>query len=103
MTSYTGNTNTTTLEATGAGSTLTLANLASVTQPGNSYAEQAQFEALAGGTVNLSALKTIDTGTVVLESDGTGSVLNLGALTSFTENRGLDLLDPPGLQRRHGR
>ena len=32
MTSYTGNGATTTLEATGTGSTLTLANLASVTQ-----------------------------------------------------------------------
>ncbi len=88
ITSYTGNATTTTLEATGAGSTLTLANLASVTQPGNTYAEQTQFEALAGGRVNLPALKTINTGTVILESDGTGSTLNVAALTGFTETGG---------------
>ncbi len=79
---------TTTLEATGTGSTLTLANLASVTEGANSYLAQTQFEALAGGTVTLSALQTINTGTVVLESDGTGSVLNVAALTSFAEANG---------------
>ena len=56
MTSYTGNGNTTTLEATGTGSTLTLANLASVTEAANNYQAQTQFEALAGGTVTFSAL-----------------------------------------------
>ena len=44
--------------------------------------------ALAGGTVTLSGLKTINTGTVVLEADGTGSTLNVPALTSFTEANG---------------
>ena len=88
VTSYTGNTLTTTLEATGTGSSLTLDNLASVTEGANNYAAQTQFEALAGGTVTLSALKTINTGTVVLESDGTGSVLNVAALTSFMETNG---------------
>ena len=38
--------------------------------------------------MTLSALKTINTGTVVLESDGTSSVLNVPALTSFTETNG---------------
>ena len=88
VTSYTGIPGTTTLEATGTGSVLTLANLTSVTQPTNNYQAQTNFEALAGGTVTLSALATINTGTVVLESDGTGSVLNVGALTSFTEANG---------------
>ena len=88
ITSYTGNGGTTTLEATGTGSVLTLANLSSVTEGSNTYQAQTQFEALAGGTVTLSALKTINTGTVVLESDGTGSVLNVSALTSFTEANG---------------
>ena len=37
MTSYTGNGATTTLEATGTGSALTLANLASVTEGTNTY------------------------------------------------------------------
>ena len=46
------------------------------------------FEALAGGTVTLTGLKTIDTGTVVLEADGASSVLNVSALTSFTEANG---------------
>ena len=36
----------------------------------------------------LPALKTINTGTVVLESDGTGSTLNVAALTNFTETGG---------------
>ena len=72
VTSYTGNTSTTTLEATGTGSVLTLANLTTVTQPTNNYQAQTNFEALAGGTVTLSALTTINTGTVVLESDGSG-------------------------------
>ena len=47
---------TTTLEATGTGSVLTLANLTSVTEATNNYPAQIQFEALAGGTVTLSAL-----------------------------------------------
>ena len=46
------------------------------------------FEALAGGTVTFTGLKTIDTGTVVLEADGASSVLNISALTSFTEANG---------------
>ncbi len=88
LTGYTGNGATTTLEATGTGSTLTLAELASVTEGANNYQAQAQFEALAGGTVTLSSLHAINTGTVVLESDGAGSVLNVSALTEFTEANG---------------
>ena len=88
ITGYTGNGSTTTLEATGTGSTLTLANLATVTQIANNYPAPAQFEALAGGTVTVPALHTINTGTVVLESDGTNSVLNVSALTGFTEANG---------------
>ena len=38
--------------------------------------------------MTLSALKTINTGTVVLESDGASSVLNVSALTGFTEANG---------------
>ena len=88
MTSYTGNGGTTTLEATGAGSTLTLANLAGVTEGASNYPAQTQFEALAGGTVTLSRLKTINTGTVILESDGANSVLNVPILNGFTETNG---------------
>ena len=102
MTSYTGNGGTTTLEATGTGSTLTLANLATVTETANNYQAQTQFEALAGGTVTLSALKTINTGTVVLEGDGTNSVLERVGPDRLRRGQRLDLLDAPGLQRRHG-
>ena len=103
VTGYSGNASTTTLEATGTGSTLTLAKLTSVTQTANSYADQTQFEALAGGTVTLSALQTINTGTVVLESDGTGSVLNCGGADQLCGGQRLDLFDSASLQRRHGR
>ena len=65
-----------------------LANLATVTESSNAYQAQVMFEALAGGTVSVSTLKTIDTGTVVLEADGTSSVLNVSALTGFTEANG---------------
>ena len=88
LTGYTGDGATTTLEATGTGSSLTLAKLASVTEGANNYPAQTQFEALAGGTVNLPALKTINTGTVILESDGTASTLHVASLTSFTETAG---------------
>ena len=87
LTGYTGNGNTTTLEATGTGSALTLANLATVTESANNYPAATQFEALAGGTVTLSALHTINTGTVVLESDGANSVLNVAALGQLCRGR----------------
>ena len=73
MTSYTGSTVTTQLEATGTNSTLTLANLASVTEGSNAYPAWTEFEALAGGTVSIPALQTINTGTVILEADGASS------------------------------
>ena len=59
-----------------------------MTESSNAYQAQPMFEALAGGTVTLTGLKTIDTGTVVLEADGTSSVLNVSALTGFTEANG---------------
>jgi hypothetical protein len=85
LTGYTGNGSIDTLEATGAGSTLTLANLATVTGVTTFCPSQVQFEALSGGTVSVPALQTINTGSVILESDGSGSVLDVAALTSFTE------------------
>ena len=59
-----------------------------MTEGSGNYPAEPQFEALAGGTVTLSALQTINTGTVVLESDGANSVLNVAALTSFAEANG---------------
>ena len=76
-----------TLEATGAGSALTLANLTSLTVP-SPFNSLIAFEALAGGTVTLTSLTTINTGTVQLESDGAGSTLNVPNLATFTENGG---------------
>jgi RHS repeat-associated protein len=88
LASYAGNTLTTTLEATGAGSTLTLAHFKTVTEGFSSYPAFTEFEALDGGAVTLPALQSIDTGTVTLEADGTGSVLSVPALTSVTETGG---------------
>ena len=93
VTSYTGNDVTTTLEATGTGSSLTLANLATVTEAFNSYPAWTNSRPSPAARVTLSALKTINTGTVMLESDGTGSVLNVPALDQLHGDRRLDLLD----------
>ena len=76
------------MEATGAGSTLTLANLATVTESSSSYQATTAFEALSGGTVSLPALHAINTGTVHLEADGANSVLNVAGLTGITEANG---------------
>ena len=85
MTGYTHNNsgNTDALEATGTGSTLTLANLTGLTVASN-YATYLNVEAVAGGTVNLPALATINTGPLALISNGTSSVLNVSALTAFS-------------------
>lgn len=84
----------TTVEATGTGTSLSLANLTSLTIDTsifqNNYTS-AQFEALVGGQINLSKLSEINTGLLLLESDGEGSVLDLSALTAMTESvEGLD-------------
>ena len=88
LTGYSSNSGSmTTLEATGMGSILNLANLTSITVP-SSYGSQVQFEALAGGTVTLTGLTSINTGTVLLESNGAGSTLNVSNLAGFTDNGG---------------
>ncbi|HUY34489.1 MAG TPA: carboxypeptidase regulatory-like domain-containing protein, partial [Pirellulales bacterium] len=82
-TTYTG---VTTLDATGAGSTLTLAgtSLAESTNAGSVLL----IEALAGGTATMSALTSISGGPVVLLSDGANSAINLLALQTFTSSGG---------------
>ena len=77
------------LEATGIGKHSDPANLTSLTVP-SSYGSMTRFEALAGGTVTLTGLTSINTGTVLLESDGTNSTLNVSNLAGFTENGGLN-------------
>ena len=72
--SYSGEVNSTdTLEATGAGSVLTLPKLATITEDTTSYVSRIQIEALAGGSVGLPLLTSITGGPVQLESDGTGA------------------------------
>ena len=77
----------TTLEATGANSTLSLPN-ATALYVGNTAGTLVRVEALAGGTVSLPLLQTINTSTILgpvaFESDGAGSTLDVPDLTSFT-------------------
>jgi RHS repeat-associated protein len=88
LTSYSGGFGST-LEATGANSSLTIPDLTTLTSTA-SGTEYLQIEALGGALVDVSGLQQIHTGQVLLESDGQGggnhSVLNLGSLQSFAES-----------------
>ena len=77
LTAYTADSST--LEATGAGSLLDLSNVTSVTDTG----ADDQVEAMGGGTVDLSGLATM-TADMDLEADGAGSMLDVPALASFS-------------------
>ena len=77
-----------TIEATGAGSMLTLPALSSITGEGNGCCSYAQFEALAGGDVELPALTQISGPAILLESNGSGSVLDAPALTQSSGEGG---------------
>ncbi len=70
-----------TLEATGAGSVLSLPDLTSITE-NTSFYSLTTVQALAGGDVQSPALAQLSGGPFQLESDGTGSQLNVSALTS---------------------
>ena len=87
LTTYTQGGNAT-FEATGANSLLNLSALATV---GSLFGWT--VDALAGGTVNLSGLSTIDDPGANLHfgANGTGSQLNLSALTSYTGSNDSDL------------
>ena len=101
--SYAGNGNTTTLEATGTGSTLTLANLATVTEAANNYQAATQFEALAGGTVALSGSAHDQyRHRCPGERRHQQRAQRLGAHRLHRGQR-LDDFHSPGLQWRHGR
>ncbi len=80
LSTYTATDNTT-FEATGTNSVLDLSGLTSL----GSMSDIWHAEALAGGTLNLSGLATIDqpNENVVIDAEGSGSQLNLSALTSF--------------------
>ena len=89
---------TATLEATGAGSSLSLPNLGNVTV-GTAFDNRIQVQALAGGTLSLPGLSQVSTGPIQFESDGAGSMLNIAALVSLTgTNNGAS----PSLQVTNG-
>jgi hypothetical protein len=71
-----------TLEATGPGSSLSLANMTSLTV---NNASSVPIEALSGGQIDLPDLTLVNTGNVLLESTGAGSVLKLSDLTTLAE------------------
>ena len=102
VTSYTGNATTTTLEATGTGSTLTLANLASVTRRSTPTRPQTQFEALAGGTVTLPALQDDQYRHGGPRERRHRQHPERAGADQLHRDRRLDQLDPASLQRRHG-
>ena len=78
------------LQASGTGSVLSFPKLATVTLNGASYDAVAQIQALSGGDVELPGLTQLSGGPVQLESDGTGSKLNISGVTSFTQTSGLN-------------
>ena len=99
LTSYVGPTGyTATLQATGAGSTLLLSKLASITE-NSAFYSLTQVQALGGGDVELAALTTLSGGPLQLESDGAGSMLDISTLTSF--QGGNSATDSSGLQVTH--
>ena len=70
------------------GSLLSLAKLTTITEDTGSYSSRTQIQALSGGDVELPKLTTISGGPVQLESDGSGSTLNINVLTSIQGNAG---------------
>ena len=89
------------LQASGTGSVLSFPKLATVTLNGASYDAVAQIQALSGGDVELPGLTQLSGGPVQLESDGTGSKLNISGVTSFTQTSGLEYASS-SLQATHG-
>ena len=77
-----------TLQATGTGSRLSLPALTKVTGDTSAYSSLTQVQAVSGGDVELPKLTTITGGPVQLESDGSGSTLNINVLTSIQGNTG---------------
>jgi len=79
----------TALQASGAGSVLSLPNVATITLP-NGYGG-INVQALSGGDIEIPLITQL-TGSVGLESQGAGSVLDLSALQSLTGNQGSESL-----------
>src|SRR4029077_9346472 len=82
-----------TLAATGAGSAIDLHNLQSITN-GQSYDTNLTIQAAAGGSIDLSGVTQIADPTsgnqsyraINVAATGAGSIVNLSALISFTDN-----------------
>ncbi len=91
---------TATLQATGTGSKLVLGGLTSITEDTSNYYSYTQIQALAGGDVELPLLTRISGGPILLEGDGSGSVLNVSDLSSFSGTGGK--ADSSNLQATHG-
>ncbi|MEM7028213.1 MAG: Ig-like domain-containing protein [Chloroflexota bacterium] len=70
-------------EATGANSVINLSNLVNLV--GGTSIRKLQFQANAGGRINLRQLPAITEGAVTFEADGAGSVIDLSALVRFEE------------------
>ncbi len=88
LTSYTASSVGSTLSASSTGSVLSLPKLATITGEGQYYGSRVQVQALAGGDLEMPALTTISGGPVQLTSDGTGSILDVAALSSYRGNFG---------------
>ena len=87
---------TTTLEATGGSCVLDLGDTTLVES--TSIGSFLSIEALSGGDVDLASLTSVSGGYVLLESTGTGSVINLSALTSFTSTGGAEVSNGGSIQ-----
>ena len=79
-----------TFEATGSGSILSLPILTSISAV-RSYATFIQVQALEGGDIELPRLAELPGGPVQLEASGSGSLLDVPMLTSFTGVNGASL------------
>ncbi|HEX3727966.1 MAG TPA: hypothetical protein VHV08_17060 [Pirellulales bacterium] len=80
VTSYSNSAGYYTLEATGAGSTLSLPALTTLATSGNN---QVNIIALSGGHVTFAALTSVTTGPVYFESSGASSQIDVSALATL--------------------
>jgi len=72
------------LKASGASSLLDLSNFTALSGA-DGFASAVRLEALTGGKVDLSQIGSITTGAVWVKADGASSVVDLTALTTFTD------------------
>jgi hypothetical protein len=91
LTTYTGGVNfADMLQASGARSVLNLPNLTNLTETNSNDNSITQIQALSGGDVELPGLTQLTGGPLQLESDGSGSVLDIGGVTRFQQTSGLN-------------